>query len=109
MVKTPKNTKKKKDTFQKSQKRKIQRKQTKNIPKTLYQRYIKAIPKIKNRKERYINIADIYIIKIKYIFELLYNYFSKNTQISAQSLNNLLNITQSASDKLFANFENFLT
>ena len=35
--------------------------------------------------------------------------FQKNTQISAQSLNNLLNITQSASDKLFANFENFLT
>jgi hypothetical protein len=60
MVKTPKNTKKKKDNFQKSQKRKIPRNQTKNIPKTLYQRYIKAIPKIKNRKKKYINIAYIY-------------------------------------------------
>ena len=51
----------------------------------------------------------IYIIKIKYIFKLFYNYFSKNTQIWAQSLNNLLNITQSASDKLYTNFENLLT
>ena len=109
MVKTPKNTKKKKNNFQKSQKRKNSRKKTKNITKTPYQRYINAIPKIRNRKERFINIADIYIIKIKYIFELLYNYFSKNTQISAQSLNNLLIITQSASDQLFANFENLLT
>ena len=50
----------------------------------------------------------IYIIKIKYIIKLFYNYFSKNTQIWAQSLNNLLNITQSVSDKLFANFENLL-
>ena len=41
MVKTPKNTKKKKDTFQKSQKRKIPRKQTK-----IYQKlYIKDISK----------------------------------------------------------------
>ena len=33
MFKTPKNKKKKKDNFQKSQKRKIPRKQTKNIQK----------------------------------------------------------------------------
>ena len=43
MVKTPKNIKKKKDNFQKSQKRKIPRK------------------KMKNRKERY-KILPIYIL-----------------------------------------------
>ena len=107
MGKTPKNNKsKKKETTTKTKLEYIIG--TKKISKTAYQRYINSIPITKNKITIIKDNMDNYIEKIKDIFQLLFNYFSKNKNISSKSLNTLINITKNANDELFANFQNLL-
>ena len=106
MGKTPKNTKKKKQSFSGSKINKNQKKYSK----TMYQNYISTVPISKNIKKLKTtsDINDSYNKKIKNLFDLLLSYFYADKQISKTSFENINKIVKDANDELFIDFRYLL-
>jgi len=106
MVKTPKNSKKKKQSFSGSKTDKNKKK----FSKTMYQNYISTVPISKNIKKNKTtsDTNDSYNKKIKNLFDLLLGYFHLDEKISKTSFENIKNIVKDESDELFIDFRYLL-